>query len=366
MVKSTITFKEYLKFEYNRYRSMSIFNVSIAIFSLVLFYYFTIVVFDFYMKKIILTYVVDIDNIESYKGNFAFINFNLVHFFIFNLINVIALVIYKLDFIPKKYRIQESWPWENNEKKSEQEIINNSENTNNTSAKDEFEEKIYKDPTNSWDNLKSETIKTLIINMFIIVPVLSLPFLFLNMSVISLNKIDFQREYVDYFKYEFLLYELIPQLTFLTISEDTLSYFGHKLMHSEYFYKAFHKKHHMYKSTVSWASEYAHPVEYVTVNITGYIIGVLILNERIKPFTFVFYTFYRILSTCEGHCGYNNIYSFYDLVPFSDSCIKHNYHHFKFKGNFSSFYTIWDLIMGTFNPVYIKEILIPEIYGKEM
>ena len=137
-MNSSVTFMEYLHFEINRYRKMKVSNVTIAIISFIIFYFFSLMVFDFYMKIFLKNYVIDVNEIESYKGLFSFVNFNLCHFFIFTLINIISLIIYKTDLIPEKYRIQKKWPWEN-------ENVINSKNNNIQNANDKNE----KSKTNS-------------------------------------------------------------------------------------------------------------------------------------------------------------------------------------------------------------------------
>lgn len=49
----------------------------------------------------------------------------------------------------------------------------------------------------------------------------------------------------------------------------------------------------------------------------------------------------------DGHCGYDFSWSPYRLLPFSCSAESHSYHHSHNIGNFASFFTYWDTIMGS-------------------
>ena len=48
---------------------------------------------------------------------------------------------------------------------------------------------------------------------------------------------------------------------------DTLFYWVHRAFHTwPYLYKTIHSKHHRFTASVSWAAEFAHPVETVLAN----------------------------------------------------------------------------------------------------
>jgi len=46
------------------------------------------------------------------------------------------------------------------------------------------------------------------------------------------------------------------------IVEDTTFYWGHRILHYPTLYSLFHKKHHLFKTTICYAAFYAHPIEY--------------------------------------------------------------------------------------------------------
>lgn len=67
----------------------------------------------------------------------------------------------------------------------------------------------------------------------------------------------------------------------------------------------------------------------------------------------------RALEGVDGHTGYDFSFSPFRLIPFSSSARYHDFHHSHNLGNYSSFFTIWDTILGT-NGDYYK------YYGKKI
>jgi sterol desaturase/sphingolipid hydroxylase (fatty acid hydroxylase superfamily) len=62
------------------------------------------------------------------------------------------------------------------------------------------------------------------------------------------------------------------------VVEDFTFYWSHRLLHTPFLYKNFHKIHHEYNTSVSIASVYAHPIEYTLGNIMPCSYGFLILG----------------------------------------------------------------------------------------
>lgn len=180
------------------------------------------------------------------------------------------------------------------------------------------------------------TIKTLIINDLIIMP----------LSAMIPTLLDAAKLEVDpaYYPSSF---ELIWSITFFMIIEDTVFYWLHRLLHTRFFYKNIHKKHHEYKITISIAAEYANPIEFIFGNLLPTSVGPLMLGSRCHVMTWYLWMIVRILETTDGHCGYEFSWSPFRLLPLSGSANYHNFHHAHNIGNFSSFFTYWDTICST-------------------
>ena len=67
---------------------------------------------------------------------------------------------------------------------------------------------------------------------------------------------------------------------------------------------------------------------------------------------FIFFTF-RLIETCEGHCGYEWSWSTTSFLPFKLDSDYHNFHHAYNIGNYGSMFGFWDNMMGT-NKAYAK------------
>jgi sterol desaturase/sphingolipid hydroxylase (fatty acid hydroxylase superfamily) len=136
-------------------------------------------------------------------------------------------------------------------------------------------------------------------------------------------------------------------MIFCMLVEDFTFNIGHRLLHRPFFYKHIHKVHHSHIVTISMAAHYAHPLEFLFGNVIPVAIPTLILGERMHMFTVFAWGFMRNCETMDGHSGYEFPWSPYQLLPFQPGYSYHAYHHSQNIGNFSSFFTIWDTVLGT-------------------
>lgn len=236
----------------------------------------------------------------------------VIHITIFTFSNLTMFCIYKLE-LPffERYKIsRDPWPW-------------------------------HKYPVEYRQQIK-RTLITLFINQLVILPVISSIEFMMNTVTITSDPNLFPSTI-----------QLISQITFFMIMEDTVFYWIHRLLHSRKLYGWIHKKHHEYKVTVGIASEYAHPVEFVLGNIIPASIGATLLGSKCHMFTWWMWLIVRVWETVDGHCGYDFSWSPFRLLPLSGSANYHDFHHSHNIGNFSSFFTYWDSICGT-NTFYYR------------
>lgn len=220
--------------------------------------------------------------------------------------NIVMYFIYtsRLNFF-ERYRISsEPWPWEKNPEAFKQQL--------------------------------KKTLRTLALNYFVLVPGVSALPVLLGISEVNPSPIFYPESS-----------EVIWQIVFFMIVEDTCFYWTHRLMHTPYFYKRFHKQHHEYSTTIGLAAEYAHPFEFVFGNMLTSSMGPLILGPRCHIMTWYMWVFIRSLETTDGHCGYEFSWSPFRLLPLSGSANYHNFHHSSNIGNFGSFFTYWDTLCQT-------------------
>jgi len=117
------------------------------------------------------------------------------------------------------------------------------------------------------------------------------------------------------------------QVIVCSIVNDFLFYWMHRLFHSEYLYKSFHKKHHEYKGTIGFAAEYAHPVEALTANFIPTFLGALLLGTHLS--VFLCWLAFRLIETFESHSGYD--FGYFSLAK---GAKYHDFHHTHNLGNY--------------------------------
>ena len=111
--------------------------------------------------------------------------------------------------------------------------------------------------------------------------------------------------------------------------------------------------HHEHRTTVAIATNYTHPFEFVFGNVLPSIMGQLILGPHMHITTVWCWAILRTLESQEGHCGYDFPWSVFRLLPFGSDYGYHVYHHSHNIGNYSSFFTLWDTILGS-NKAYYR------------
>lgn len=139
-------------------------------------------------------------------------------------------------------------------------------------------------------------------------------------------------------------YIFIKDIIVSIIVNDTLFYWGHKLLHHKSVYKYCHKQHHQFKINTGISSEYAHPIEHLFSNIVP-VAGNLLVGSHI--IVFWVWLAIRIGEIVDTHSGYNFEWSPYSLLPWQGGADRHDFHHSHNDGCYGSFTIFWDQLMGT-------------------
>jgi len=135
--------------------------------------------------------------------------------------------------------------------------------------------------------------------------------------------------------YSFVVYMIV---------NDTLFYWSHRALHHPSVYKRFHKQHHEFHVSLGITTEYASPFESVFSNTIPTVLGPLIMGSH--PTLLWMWLVFREIETVDAHCGY--VFPFSPMRPFPfNGPQRHDYHHSNNTGNFGSFFTFWDKLMGT-------------------
>lgn len=126
-------------------------------------------------------------------------------------------------------------------------------------------------------------------------------------------------------------------------------------MHWRRIYPYFHKWHHEYKTTISIAAEYSHPIDYLISSLIPSTLGSNLLGYRMHYYSHMVWMLIRVNETADGHSGYDFPWSPYRIMPLGTSATYHDYHHLHNVGNYSSVFRTWDTFFGT-NKTFYKHV----------
>lgn len=146
---------------------------------------------------------------------------------------------------------------------------------------------------------------------------------------------------------------LISTVMFMMIVEDFGFHMSHRLMHWRVIYPYIHKVHHQHITTVGIAAEYTHPIDFALGSLVPSGIAAMLLGNKLHMFTFLMFGVVRIGEGLDGHTGYEFSWSPYRLIPFSTSARYHDFHHSHNVGNYSSFFILWDTLLGSNASFYL-------------
>lgn len=264
--------------------------------------------FPLFVKRNLWSYFLMLQN----PNLMYFLGFYLIHELIFISGNIVWYFLYTGKFSSlEKYRVtpNKPWPWE-------------------------------EDPI-KWRETIKKTMKSLLITHLILVPVAT--------GLEAYIGVPFKVSIEEWPSTG----EIVTQIVFFMICEDFTFYWGHRTLHRKELYPKIHKIHHEYNNPIALCSEYAHPVEFILVNMLPNAVGSKILGAKVHLATYIFWLIIRVFETLDGHSGYEFPWSPFRLLPLSGSAQYHNYHHTHNDGNYGSFFMIWDTLLGT-NKSYFK------------
>jgi sterol desaturase/sphingolipid hydroxylase (fatty acid hydroxylase superfamily) len=157
---------------------------------------------------------------------------------------------------------------------------------------------------------------------------------------------------------------LLATVVLAMMLDDGFFHFAHRLMHTKLLYPLIHKRHHEYQATVSVATEYSHPLDFLAGGLISGSLLTLILGEHLHFATVLAWTMLRTAESIDGHCGYEFPWCPFRLLPLSSSASYHDFHHSHNVGNYSSLFSFWDTIFNTNQHFYEYELSKAAAKGK--
>jgi sterol desaturase/sphingolipid hydroxylase (fatty acid hydroxylase superfamily) len=229
------------------------------------------------------------------------------------LTNLEYLVYYSIEhsFFEKYKTTPDPWPWKQNKEK--------------------------------WNAQIKKAIKTVCFNTFVLLPLFLIPNVIANESPYRLDRESMPD-----------VFELLSQLVICMLCEDFFFYLSHRLLHNDYFYNKIHKIHHEFNETVTISALYSHPLEFIIGNIIPSSIAPMILGQRMHLLTHLVYIVMVLHESNDGHSGYTFSWSPHRVIPLTFDADFHIFHHWKFRGNYANYFSIWDKFFGTVNKTFIE------------
>ena len=127
--------------------------------------------------------------------------------------------------------------------------------------------------------------------------------------------------------------------------DDFFFYVLHRIMHeNKYIYKTIHKIHHRANAPIPIEYIYVHPLEWM-LGMIGPFIGMILIGG-ISLESYMIYLIIRNMHEIHIHSGIKTS-TFLKFLPFYGTNEHHDMHHAKREGNYSSTFTLWDILFDS-------------------
>lgn len=157
--------------------------------------------------------------------------------------------------------------------------------------------------------------------------------------------------------YEDHLLSLYVPVSFLfaLCLQDTYFYFTHRLLHLPFFYRQFHRIHHLSHNPNPWTAFAFHPIETL---IESLLLAALPFILPMHIFVYLAIATSMTLFSVTNHVGFE----LYPRALLRSLFFKiwitpthHEAHHLRNHVNFGLYFRIWDRVLGTESPDYERQ-----------
>lgn len=163
---------------------------------------------------------------------------------------------------------------------------------------------------------------------------------------------QYTKIYVDFEEYP--IWWLPLSLLLALILHDTYFYWMHRSVHHPKIYRKIHLVHHKSINPSPWTS---YSFQWTEGILEAMIAPIILLLIPMHPLAIVAFLLISLSVNIYGHLGFEIAprwfrHSF--LFEVVNTSVYHNIHHEKFVGNYGLYFRIWDRIMKTENPDYVR------------
>jgi Delta7-sterol 5-desaturase len=141
----------------------------------------------------------------------------------------------------------------------------------------------------------------------------------------------------------------------MLVLHDTYFYWMHRIIHHKAIFKFVHLVHHKSNNPSPFAAYSFHFLEAV---LESGVIFLLPFFIPVHQISFVMFSTIALAINVYGHLGYEVMPKWFRnslFFEFINTSVYHNMHHSKFKGNYGLYFRMWDRLLGTEHPDYVRD-----------
>jgi sterol desaturase/sphingolipid hydroxylase (fatty acid hydroxylase superfamily) len=138
------------------------------------------------------------------------------------------------------------------------------------------------------------------------------------------------------------------------IVHDTYFYWMHRIVHHPTLFKHVHLEHHKSVNPSPWTS---YSFDFIEGCLEAMIAPIILFLIPMHFLSLIIFTFLAFSINVYGHLGYEVIPKWFRssfLFEIVNTSTHHNMHHEKFKENYGLYFRVWDRLMKTEHPDYVK------------
>jgi len=187
-----------------------------------------------------------------------------------------------------------------------------------------------------WYSMQSTVVFTIIILLILLTPLRNYTLLYTDIN-------------------DMPLWYIPVSLVLSLIIHDTYFYWMHRLLHHKFLFKTVHLVHHKSTNPSPFASYSFHLFEAIP---EGLVLLPIVFCIPMHQFTIFLFVVSGFIINVYGHLGYELMPKWFRhtfLFQVFNTSVHHNLHHSKFKGNYGLYFRIWDRLMHTEHPDYVKD-----------